>query len=131
MFHDYFDRVLKRGTASAGKRKLTVWKSGRASDPWAVASPSSDGKRTIYGLAWGGDKALSWWWGQPSPASAGGATPFVALVRTDLPWFAQNVAGPEFGVPGAGELASNLGAFKAVLTLEPQVLHLHAGIEVK
>ncbi len=131
MFHDYLDRVLKRSKATTGKRKLEVWKSGRPADPWAVAAPSADGKRTIYGLAWGGDAALSWWWGQPSPASPGGATPFVALARTELPWFAQHVLEPELGWTGAGELAANLGGLKAVLTLAPQLLWLHTTIEVK
>ncbi len=131
VLHDDLDRVLKRGNATAGKRKLTVWKSKQPEEPWAVATPSADGKRTIYGLAWGGDPTLTWWWGQPSPASAGGAMPFVALLHTDLPWFAESVLTPELGLPGLAEPAKNLGGLNAVLTLEPQVLHLHASIGVR
>jgi hypothetical protein len=129
VLHDDFDRVLQRGSASAGKRKLTVWRSKQPGEPWAIATEV--GGRTLYGLAWGGEQTLSWWWGQPSPASTGGATPFVALLRTELPWFVASVLAPELGLPQLAESAQNLGALKSTLTLEPQTLHLHAGIEVR
>jgi hypothetical protein len=131
VLHDDLDRVLKRGSASAGKRKLTVWRSKKPEEPMVVATSSPDGKRTLYGLAWGGDATLSWWWGQPSPATTGGTTPFVALLRTELPWLVESVLAPELGLGALVEPAKNLGALKAVLTLEPDVLHLHASVEVK
>jgi len=131
VLHDDLDRVLKRGSASAGKRKLTVWRSKNPEEPWAVATAAPDGKRTLYGLAWGADATLSWWWGQPSPASTGGTTPFVALVRTELPWLVESVLAPELGLGILVEPARNLGGLTAVLTLESGALHLHANVEVK
>jgi hypothetical protein len=131
VLHDDLDRVLKRGSASAGKRKLTVWRSKKPEEPWVVATGSPDGKRTLYGLTWGGDATLAWWWGQPSPATTGGTTPFVALLRTELPWFVESVLAPELGLAAWVEPAKHLGVLKAVLTLEPTTLHLHASIEVK
>jgi hypothetical protein len=130
LLSDDFDRVLKRGSTQAGQRKLTTWKSDRPGEPWAIAAAGLAG-RTIYSLVWGGTPVVGWWWGQPSPASAGGTTPFVALARTELPWFVDKVLERELAVPGLGELASGLGGLKALLTLEPESLHLHASIGVR
>jgi hypothetical protein len=130
ILHDDLDRALKRGSTQAGKRKLVTWKSDQPGDPWAVAAEGLAG-RVVYGLVWGGAPVLSWWWGQPSPAAAGGATPFVALARTELPWFFDRVLGTLVDQPDLGELAGNLGGLKALMTLEPDALHLHVNVTVK
>jgi hypothetical protein len=127
---DDLDRVLKRGSTQAGQRKLTTWKSDRPGEPWAVAAAGLAG-RTIYGLVWGGTPVVAWWWGQPSPPSPGGTTPFVALARTELPWLFEKLLERELAVPGLGELAQGLGGLKALLTLEPESLHLHATVGVR
>jgi len=55
----------------------------------------------------------------------------VALLRTELPWFVASVLAPELGLGALVEPAQNLGGLRAVLTLEPGTLHLHASVEVK
>jgi hypothetical protein len=130
-YHYFFDQYLGRSrNQTIGSRKLLVWKTGRGGDPIGVATPSVDAKSTVYGLVWGGEATMTWWWGQPSPASAGGSTAYVALARTDVPWLLKWL-GPEMGMPGLDELAPGLGEAKALLTLSADALTGTLGIEVK
>jgi hypothetical protein len=130
----WFETTFGRGRAqTVGQRKLTVWKGSAAAGPGApmgLSTPATDGKSTVYGIAWGSDATLSWWWGQPSPKTTGGPTAFVALVRGEIQWFLKTM-GPEFGLQGVEDMARNLGQLKLLLTLAPETLTATATIELK
>jgi hypothetical protein len=124
VLHDDLDRVLKRSSASAGKRKLTVWKSGKPDEPWVVAGAAPLGQKVLYGLIWGGHATLDWLWGQPTPSATPGPAAAVAMVRVRLAWLARHVLEPVLGVTGLAALAGANGTAWARLGLEPQLLHL-------
>jgi hypothetical protein len=116
--HAMLDHLGKRGKARVGKRELDRWINPNPKEPWLVATPAIDVRHTIYGYVMGGESTLAWWWGQPSPAASGGPTPFVALVRADLPWIA-GVIEKLGDQDGLAELATGLGAARGLLTLVP------------
>jgi hypothetical protein len=82
-FHAKLDTLGKRGKKTVGKRELLMWRAKDGKRTF-VATPGASKNSTVYGAVVGGDGTLDWWWGQPTPPSAGGQSPFVFMARGDL-----------------------------------------------
>jgi hypothetical protein len=142
-FHAMLDREAKRQKRTIGKRALTVWR--KAKDKLTlVATPGKSAGSTVYGVSLGGDPTLDWWWGQPTPPSAGGPLPFVAMLRGDLPLFLTIFMPSKAGSSDENDAAKlarmrgeidrrvpGLGDVKATVKLNGDVLMTTAIITIK
>lgn len=118
-----------RGTRKAGARNVDTF--SRANEPVIfVAQPTTT---VAAGTAFGGVKAIDWFWGKPSPKGAPGKPPALAALRADVAAILKQLGpGLDAGArPVLDDVAKRLGTLAGTIKVAPEALTFEMGLELK
>ena len=118
-----------RGTRKVGTRAVDTWT--KANEPIVfVAAPTAT---VAAGTAFGGVKALDWFWGKPSPKGAPGKPPALAALRADVAAILRQLA-PTLDAgtrPVLDDVAKRLGTLAGTFKVAPDALTFELALELK